>query len=117
MKIVKYALNHDWKFKNPKSAITAGLMQFLASLFTSGVNYFVIVQSDTVMDLAKDFTALLVISQFDNWFAVSSKADILKDILDSEKKSYSALFKIEVTTSVDAGGKNNAALKEDIVFK
>ena len=69
LKIVKYALNHYWKFKGPKSAIAAGLMQFAATLFTSFVNYAVIVQSSTVMDLAKDFTALLVISQFDNWFA------------------------------------------------
>ena len=69
LKIVKYALNHYWKFKGPKSAIAAGLMQFAATLFTSFVNYAVIVQSGTVMDLAKDFTALLVISQFDNWFA------------------------------------------------
>ena len=69
LKIVKYALNHYWKFKGPKSAIAAGLMQFAAVLLTSFVNYAVIVQSSTVMDLAKDFTALLVISQFDNWFA------------------------------------------------
>ena len=115
--MVKYALNHYWKFKGPKSAVAAGLMQFAASLFTSLVNYAVIVQSGTVMDLAKDFTALLVISQFDNWFASSSREAIIKDILETEKEAYGELFNVEVTTSVDASGKNNAPLKEDPVFE
>ena len=73
LKIVKYALNHYWKFKSPKSALAAGLMQFGASFVTSLVNYAVIVQSETVMELAKDFTALLVIAYFDNMFASSSR--------------------------------------------
>ena len=117
LKIVKYSLNHYWKFKSPRSAAAAGLMQFAASFFTSIVNYAVIVQSENVMDLAKDFTALLVISQFDNWFASSSREKIVKDILEDEKESYEELFSVEVTTSVDAGGKNNIPLKEDPIFK
>ena len=117
LKIVKYALNHYWKFKGPKSAIAAGLMQFAATLFTSFVNYAVIVQSSTVMDLAKDFTALLVISQFDNWFASQSREAILVDILESQKEAYEELFNVEVTTSVDAGGKKNATLRDDPIFE
>ena len=60
--IMKYSLNHYWKFKSPYSAAIAGLMQVLASLLTAIVNYAVIVNAENVMELAKDFTALLVIA-------------------------------------------------------
>ena len=53
-----------------------------------------------MLELAKDFTALMIIAQIDNWFAVMSKELIIKDIFDSPDE-YDDLFKIETTTSND----------------
>ena len=110
---MKYSLNHHWKFKSPISAVIVGLMQVSSSLLTALVNYAIIVQAPNVLDLAKDFTALLVIASFDDWFAMASKAEIIKDILDKEKSHYADLFKIVVTTSLDARGNKNEAIEDD----
>ena len=49
-------------------------------------NYMVITISDTVIDIAKDFTALLIIADFDDIFVgasgISSGSDFAQDIVD-----------------------------------
>ena len=100
MNMMKYAINHPWKFKNPTGAFWVGLLQVFSTALTAVVCYFVIVVSDSVLDLAKDFTALMIISEIDNQFAAISEETIAKDILADETKDiYKDLFKIEMTTS------------------
>ena len=99
MDIMKYSLNHVWKFKHPKTAFLAGFLQVIICIFICLINYFVIVQAGDVLDLAKDFTALMIIAQFDDAFAQSSRQKLVKSILDTETDSYEDLFKIETTTS------------------
>ena len=62
MEMMKYSLNHFWKFRRPKTAFMAGLLQVTVSIFITLINYFVILQSENVLDLAKDFTALMIIA-------------------------------------------------------
>ena len=50
------------------------------------VNYFVITISDNVLDLAKDFTALLIIGEFDDFLSMKTESyaevsDIAHDCL------------------------------------
>jgi hypothetical protein len=66
MNMMKYAMNHPWKFKGPKCAYFVGFLQVFSVFMTAGVCYLVIVVSDSVLDLAKDFTALIIISEIDN---------------------------------------------------
>ena len=63
---MKYVSNHWWKFEWPNFAWMCGLMQTIAVFSITAINYFVILFSDTVLELAKDFTALLIISNFDD---------------------------------------------------
>ena len=114
MNMMKYAINHPWKFKNPTGAFWVGLLQVFSTALTAVVCYFVIVVSDSVLDLAKDFTALMIISEIDNQFAAISEETIAKDILADETKDiYKDLFKIETTTSKAAREYGNAYLDKD----
>jgi len=76
----------------------------------------VILQSSNVLELAKDFVALMIIAEFDNMFAKYSEQMIVKDILDAHKKDYEELFKIETTTSSDCQGVFNRKLNKDEIW-
>ena len=69
MKMMKYSVNHWWKFKHHRVAFTVGLLQTVALTAIALVNYLVVMISGSVIDIAKDFTALLIISDFDDIFA------------------------------------------------
>ena len=63
---MKYSANHWWKFSNPRLAFIAGFLQAFAMFLIALVNFFVVTISDNVLDVAKDFTALLIIAEFDD---------------------------------------------------
>ena len=116
MLIMKYATNHPWKFQKYKTAFLAGILQSTSAMVITLVNYAVILQADNALDLAKDFTALMVIAQFDNFYYNASKLTLLKDVLENHANDYASLFEIETTTSLDARGNQNVKLKEDKIL-
>ena len=71
----------------------------ISAVLVALVNYTVILQSDNVLDLAKDFTALMIISEIDNQFANLSKEKIARNAIEDKDGDYEELFKIESTTS------------------
>jgi len=77
-------------------------MQFSAMFLIALANYLVITISDTVIDVAKDFTALIIIADFDNIFANASGSDKAADIAAETKGVYAQCFMVETTTSKDA---------------
>ena len=77
----------------------------LSAVLCALINYAVITASETVLDLAKDFTALIIISEIDNQFASFHKNELIENALTQQ--DYAGLFKIETTSSVDARGKSN----------
>jgi len=66
---MKYSLNHYWKFKNLSLAFLAGWLQVSSCFVIAIVNYVVILESYDILELAKDFVALIVIAQIDDMFA------------------------------------------------
>ena len=115
LQMMKFANNHPWKFRYPTLAYFAGLFQLISTVLTAIICYFVIISSPDVLELAKDFTALMIISEFDNQFAMFSREKIAKEavkITDTDT-TYRDLFMIETTTSRDAQGSGNSILKED----
>lgn len=107
LKMMKYAANHWWKFSNPRLAWFSGFMQLMAMFFIAIINYFVITISNNVLDLALDFTALIVIAEFDDFMSVSSQiyaanSEIAADCVNEEE--YEDLLTVEVTTSSEARG-------------
>ena len=101
-KMMKYSVNHWWKFKHHRVAFAVGFLQTFALTLITLVNYFVVMISESVIDVMKDFTALLIIAEFDNIFGESfgGTHEIAHDII--EEDYYEDLFKIETTTSLDA---------------
>ena len=84
------------------------------------VNYFVITISDNVLDIAKDFTALLIIGEFDDFLSMKTESyastpDIAHDCLSEDY--YESIFKIETTSSVDAYKLGDGKLERDEVWE
>jgi len=65
------------------------------------VNYLVITISTNVIDIAKDFTALMVIADFDDIFGSQSTKSKAREIIEDYGDS---LFAVETTTSYKASG-------------
>lgn len=70
MNKMKFAINHKWKFARWRYAYLAGLGQVVITLGVAVLSYFVIVFSGTVIEIVKDFLALQVISQLDDYFFI-----------------------------------------------
>jgi hypothetical protein len=83
---MKFVVNHYWRFESPNIAFFTGYCQAFVIVLVTALNYIVIiVMSETVIDIAKDFTALMVISEFDNFFYEehNSASEISKKIVEN----------------------------------
>lgn len=116
LRMMKFAVNHWWKLKFHRVAFLTGYLQVLAMVCITIVNYFVIMISNNVIDIAKDFTALMIIAEFDDIFGKTSiESRALKIIEDVGK--YELLFRIETTTSDKARRLQNRPLDKDPVYE
>ena len=68
MKMMKYTVNHPWKFSEKRVAFLTGLLQVIAMLLITLSNYLVITIEDNILEIAKDFTALMIIAKFSDYF-------------------------------------------------
>ena len=114
MRMMKYTVNHWWKFKYHRVAFLTGFLQMLAMVCITLVNYLVITISNNVIDIAKDFTALMIIADFDDIFGEAGvKGSKASDIVGGD---YEDLFKVETTTSHKAAGLRNRQMEDDEVY-
>ena len=81
---MKYANNHTWKFKKWKSAYLIGFGQVLMVLSVEIINLILLCENETVMDIIMDFLALVIISDFDEYYVTALKNDskfkLIKDM-------------------------------------
>ena len=101
MNKMKFALNHKWKFARWRFAYMAGLFQVIICLLVAIISYFVIVFDDTIIDIVKDFLALQVVSEFDDYFFIEyvESKEICKQFVKNE--DYHKILEIQTTTSSD----------------
>jgi len=85
-------------------------------IFIAMINYFVIASSNTVLDIAKDFTALIIIAEFDDIFGSGMEDELARKVCLDEDTIYEDLFVIETTTSRDAKTKMNMKIRDDPVY-
>ena len=114
--MMKYSVNHYWKFDNYKLAFLPGFLQVIAMMTITLINFFVIMISPNILDIAKDFTALMIISDFDNIFGTFEGSDALPKKIISEKEYEKLLFTIEKTSSSLSkldGNANRAKIGDD----
>ena len=68
LNMMKYALNHKWKFQNWYLACLSGFASASISIAVTIISYFIISFADDIIDIVKDFLAIQVISQLDDYF-------------------------------------------------
>ena len=110
--LMKYALNHPWKFRVWSFAFGVGLMQMTMTLSVELVNIVILNTNHSIMDIIMNFLALVVISEFDDYLVVTIEKSLpmrhlLKDgefeiEVTGEKRSVKDLLRFEVTTSDSA---------------
>lgn len=86
-------------------------------IIISIINFAVISSSETVLNIAKDFTALAIIADFDDIFAVGLGDERAADICENADGNYDGLLRIETTTSIKAKGVGSQKLPRDKVFE
>ena len=104
---MKYSVNHPWKFANYKLAFLPGFLQVIAMLTIISINFLVIMISTSILDIAKDFTALMIIAEFDNIFGTFEGKNELPKLIINEPE-YEALFMVEKASSKKARLDGNA---------
>ena len=106
--MMKFSVNHPWKFRNPELAFCTGFLQMLISFMIEVSNiYIVLANGETQFDIIANFIIMLVIADFDTYFYNVRMRDHITAVLT--EGHYSSIFTWEVTTSSDA----NAVLKEN----
>ena len=75
MKMMKYAVNHRWKFTEYKMAFLAGFLQALMVILVESVNFMAIITNYEIIEIVMDFLALVVIAEFDDFFYYEAVLD------------------------------------------
>lgn len=76
--MMKYAVNHHWKFINYRHAFLSGFLQTLMVVGVEFVNFLAVLDQSTFSDIVMNFTALVIISEFDDFFFTTHKDTDLK---------------------------------------
>ena len=84
LKNMKYAVNHDWKFESYQIAWLCGWMQAFNVIIVELVNFAALLTNFEIIEIIRNFLALVVISQFDEYFFGAIKNDPLAEIVDGD---------------------------------
>jgi len=105
-KIMKYSINHPWKFNNWWSAFSVGLYQFIIIVMVEFVSMMVLLLQQSVLDVLMNFLALTVLTQFDDYLFMSLHDDPVSKLIKDEEITIlgkdiklSDIIKVETTTS------------------
>ena len=83
--MMKYAMNHPWKFNSWFNAFLIGFTQMLVIFSVEIVNLMVLLTNPTVMETIMNFLALVIISEFDDFFFTTVEfSPLAKLILEEE---------------------------------
>ena len=114
--MMKYSINHPWKFRSIHLAFSGCFLQLLISLIVELSNiYITLANSESQFDIIADFIIMLVIADFDNYFYAVRNQDKLTEMITDDR--YAGLFTWETTTSQDAKAKIPAnELKPEMIL-
>ena len=72
---MKFAVNHPWKFDSYMTAFGVGLAQAAVVTSVEVVNLAVLNTNHTIMDVLMNFMALVILTDFDDYFFTTVSAD------------------------------------------
>ena len=98
IEMMKFAVNHPWKFVDFKLACLTGLLQVIAVVCTELATYYMLLfAADAMLDVLANYAIVLVIVDFGGYFYALNPNYANKVIVTHEK--FKPLFKWETTTS------------------
>ena len=113
--LMKYALNHPWKFVSYARAFFAGFIQVAVVIIVELTTFYILVfASDHVFDILANYAIVLVIADFSKNFASIEGGGRVKKLMEEK---FEKIFTWEVTTSSSAIDKikANELKPEDIL--
>ena len=100
MQMMKYAVNHPWKFVDYRLAYCIGLMQTSVVITVEVVNFIALITNTTVLDIVMNFLALVVIADFDDFFYSASKMVAYQEVIT--EPMYDDFLIVQTTSSSNA---------------
>lgn len=97
MRMMKYSVNHSWKFNSWHQAFLAGFLQTVTVIIVEIVNLIAILHQNEIVDLVMDFMALVIISHFGNYFYTAVNEKEYKDIIT--QRDFENFLIVQTTTS------------------
>ena len=97
LEMMKYAVNHPYKFNVPSVAWMSGLLQYMSCLTVEMANIGVICAANDTIDIVFNFIALAIIAEFDNYVYGSMKNESFKEL--TNRKFCKKVLVIHHTTS------------------
>ena len=97
MRMMKFSVNHKWKFDEWRLGFIAGFLQFLSALCVEIGNWTAILTHYEIMDIVMKFMSLLIIATFGQIFYTSYHEENWKKVITH--KDYERFFIIQTTTS------------------
>ena len=99
IRLMKYVVNHPWKFRSYHLAFITGFLQFTICIIIEVSNVWVLMgNSDNHFDIVANFVVILVVAQFDDYFYKMRAKDEITNMVENSKTA----FRWETTTSFDA---------------
>ena len=82
--MMKYAVNHRWKFVDYKIAFLSGFLQALTVVVVESVNFMAILTNFEIIEIVMDFLALIVIAEFDDFFFDTVSEYDITEVIDNK---------------------------------
>lgn len=104
MRLMKYALNHPWKFVSYKMAFFSGFLHTSATIIVECSTFYILMfASYDIFDILANYAIVLVIADFGKNFSSIERGDRVKAIMNEEK--FESILNWEVTSSSSAADK------------
>ena len=109
--MMKYAVNHHWKFRRWHEAYLIGFFQAFVLILCESVNLIILTTNHSMLDIIMNFLAIIVITEFDDaFFFIVQQFELASLLTDGEFEHESKqgekwtveckdILKIECTTS------------------
>ena len=107
--MMKYSMNHPWKFRKWTSAFSVGFGQMFVVTSVEVVNMAILITNNTIIDILMNFLALVIITDFDDYFFWTVEAEEVGKLIsegeyedDLKMLDANEILKIHVTSSRDS---------------
>ena len=84
MNMMKYSINHSWKFDNFRIAFLSGFLQGFMVVSVEVINFINLLLRNQVMVIVMSFLSLVIVANFDDFFYSVFKNEDLKAIVQNK---------------------------------